>query len=62
MLCKQTLEHRAPTTSLLTFHVIFHLPFHFHRVKEGLPRKDEKGKKEDISLQQLGASPLIETI
>ncbi|XP_032976519.1 solute carrier family 22 member 20 [Rhinolophus ferrumequinum] len=32
------------------------------RVKEGLPRKDEKGKKEDISLQQLGASPLIETI
>lgn len=32
------------------------------RVKEGLSRKDEEGKREEISLQQLGASPLIETI
>ncbi|XP_066110154.1 solute carrier family 22 member 20 isoform X3 [Saccopteryx bilineata] len=32
------------------------------RAKEGLPKKDAEGKSEEISLQQLGASPLVETI
>ncbi|KAM5319336.1 solute carrier family 22 member 20-like isoform 3-T3 [Glossophaga mutica] len=32
------------------------------RAREGLSKKDARGKGEEISLQQLGASPLIETI
>ncbi|KAM8815096.1 solute carrier family 22 member 20 isoform 1-T1 [Rhynchonycteris naso] len=32
------------------------------RAKEGLSKKDAEGKSEEISLQQLGASPLVETI
>lgn len=41
---------------------LFHLPFHFNRVHEGLCKKDAEEKREEISLQQLGASPLRETI
>ena len=46
----------------LPFWLVFPLPFHFNRVKEGLSRKDPEEKREEISLQQLGASPLKETI
>lgn len=41
---------------------LFHLLFHFHRVGGGLSKKDAEGKSEEISLQQLGASALKETI
>lgn len=40
----------------------FHLPFHFNRVRQGLRKEDAEEKTEEISLQQLGASPLKETI
>lgn len=41
---------------------IINFPFALNRVKEDLSKKDMREKSEEISLQQLGASPLKETI
>lgn len=41
---------------------LVHLLFRFHRAREGRSKKGVQVKSEEISLQQLGASTLKETI